>query len=89
MAEMRERTQTSKASALGSLVVAFQAGDENANDSRNNVGALALGWQNGPRCSTMLPLRCPLASGAQHKALLRAEKRDWEGAEFIEISNTG
>ena len=37
-------------------------------------------WQNGPRCSTMLPLPCPVASVARHKALPRAEKRDWEGA---------
>ena len=46
--------------------------------SENNGGALALGWQTGPRCSAMLPPRCLLNSSARRKAFPRAEKRDRE-----------
>ena len=45
---------------------------------KNCDGALALGGENGPHCSAVLPPPCPLASGVRRKALPRDEKRDWE-----------
>ena len=56
----------------------FRAGTGMQINSKNNDGALALGCENGPHCSAVLLPPCPLASGAQRKALPRAEKLDWE-----------
>ena len=54
-----------RASALGYVAVACQAGDKNSIDSNNNDGALTLEWQNGPLFShvtTTLPLRLGYAT---------------------------
>ena len=54
-----------RASALGYGVVALQARDRNAIDSKNNDGALALEWQNGPlfcHVTTALPFRLECAT---------------------------
>ena len=66
--------------ALGFVVLAFQAEDENANRQREQRWRRELGCQNGPRCSTMLPPPCADALRARRKVLPWAEKRDSEGA---------
>ena len=53
---------------------------------KNSDRALALGWENEPHCSAVLPLPCPLASDVRRKALPRDEKRDWErGGVFLKL----
>ena len=71
----------------------FKPGTRMQIDSKNNDDALALGWQNGPGCSTMLPSSCPLASSARCNALPRAQIRKWEREEIflklVTLGNTG
>ena len=56
-------------------------------NSKNNDGSLALRRQNGPYCSGMLPLSCPLPRVRDAKSCRRLRSAIGTGREFFEICN--
>ncbi len=76
-----------KALPLGWVLWPFRPRTRMQINSKNNDGALALRRQNGPYCSGMLPLSCPLPRVRDAKSCRGLRNAIGSEGEFFEISN--